>query len=678
MTNHIAKRCDCWTRSVLLASAVLLAVPAPAQTVSGPSAEEIIVTASKRNQNALELPASVTLFDGEALAVRRVERVEEIAQITPNLEVAEFSDGQYRLIYRGIGATGTSDNQNFSTAIDQVVVPYGRAYRLLDLAQVEVLRGPQGTLYGRNTNAGVINIVPNDGRNGAPATLVAYAGTGGIFATRGAFGGTVGDSGVFFRAAGRYETRDGFVTNAPSGRDDAHSGTNGTGRFTLGWESGPWLARLSFTYDEYSGNSDDLTPVVSPRTSIAPDIGTSDGRMVLPILTVRRSGPVDITSITAFASTRRNLLTSAVVSPVLIGQFDSYESFSQELRLNGAGGGLGWLIGAYYLSETNDFRSTLTLVPLNRQLVDQNQRRKTDAGALFGELSYDLASRWRVTAGARLAIERQNVDYTAAAGAAAQNARNTYRTFQPKLALAYLLDGDGQIYGSVNRGFRAGSVFIGNAGRRDVAYDPENSWQYELGYKQRFADGAASFEAAAFCIDWSNLQVQRSIITSTTPFTIATIVDNATSARSWGAEAALNWRTASGLALALRGGFTDARYRQYDPAPGTSFADNRIELVPEYSTTASASYTFAEVAEIGFDLTHNGPMFFDAANSSRQSGYTVLDARVAWTLGPVRLAVVGRNLFDEAYASRGLVNAGATFAHFAPPRTVTVEAGLTF
>lgn len=679
-SNQQASRQRHPIRAALLASPMLIAAPAAAQQARGDEAAQsvIVVTASKRDQGALDLPASVALYGGEDLAARRVEQVEQIAQITPNLDVAEFSDGQYRLIYRGVGATGTSDNQNFSTAIDSVVVPYGRAYRQLDLAQVEVLRGPQGTLYGRNTNAGVINLVTNDGRNGAPAEVAASYGSGETFGARAALGGELGESGFFVRAAGRYEKTDGFVTNDTLDREDAHRNENGTGRLTIGYESGDWLARLAFTYDEYDGLSDDLVPTASPRESIAPDIGTSDGRMILPVLTLKRSGPVDLTSVTAFASTRRNLVASAVVSPVLIGQFDSYDSFSQELRASGAGADIKWVAGLYYLHETNSFRSTMTFAPLDLVLLDQNQDRTTDAAAVFGELSYDVSSNWRVTMGGRFAVERQDVDYVAAAGASQQNARNTYRTFQPKLALSYLLGGEGQVYSSVNRGFRAGSVFIGNSGTRDVAYEPENSWQYEVGYKQRFANGAAGFEAAVFYIDWSDLQVQRSVITGTEPFTIATIVDNATSARSWGAEAALDWQAAPGLDLSLRGGFTDARYREYEPGPDLSYADNRIELVPEYSLTASASYAVADSFELGADLTHNGPMYFDAANSSRQDGYVVFDARIAWRAGPVRLAVVGRNLFDEDYAVRGLVNAGSTYAHFAPPRSVTVEAALTF
>ncbi|WP_442624539.1 TonB-dependent receptor [Parasphingopyxis sp.] len=645
-------------------------------------AEPIIVTANKRDQAELDVPTSLEVLSGETLTAARITRVEELAALTPNVDVAEFSDGQYRLIYRGVGATGTSDNQNFNTAIDSVIVPYGRAYRLLDIERVEVLRGPQGTLYGRNTKAGVINIVTNDGRTGAPARLVVSYGSRDTASLSAAAGGRIDNSDLFFRAAGRYERTDGFVTNPVLGRTDSHRNRNGTARATFGWEGGDWLVRAAITYDEYQGFSDDLTPIDTPRQSPAPDLGESDGRLILPVLTIERTGPITVSATTAFASTRRNLTVSAVISPVLIGQFDEYDSFSQELRLTGEtmlwNGPFEWIAGAYYLRERNVFRSTITFTPADFLLLDQWQERTTRAGALFGELVYDVADRWRITAGLRLAVENQDVDYRAAPTLPEENSEETYWTLQPKLALAYLLGGDGQIYATVTRGFRAGSVFIGNAPTRDVSYDPENTWQYELGYKRQFANGRFQLETAAFYIDWTDLQVQRSVITSTDPFTIGTIVDNAARARSWGSEASFEWRPANAANLFVRSGFTNARYRDYEPQPGLSFSDNRIESVPEYTLSVGGSWRPVEGLGAGVDLTHVGPMPYDAANSSIQSSYTLLNAQISYDFGPVRVALVGRNLFDEDYATRGIVAAGSTLAHFARPLTVTGEVNVRF
>lgn len=663
---------------LLLTSAV-----ATAQTVQ-PAGDpgDIVVTANKQVQREIDVPASLDVLSGAALAANRVTRIEDLAAALPNVDVAEFSDGQYRLIYRGIGATGTSDNQNFNTAIDTVIVPYGRAYRLLDLDRVEVLRGPQGTLYGRNTNAGVINIVPNDGRNGAPATISAAYGRGDTVNLSAAAGGKVDNSDFFYRLAGRYETTQGFITNSLLGKDDAHRGRNGTVRGILGWAAGPWLAKLSFTYDQYSGDSDDLVRLATPFVSRAPDIGRSSGRLLLPVLTVSHSdGAVDFTSTTAYADTRRDLTFSAVVSPVLLGQFDRYQSFSQEFRLNGktplGSANFEWVAGTYYLHETNPFRSTTTLTTLGLLLLDQNQKRTTDAYALFGEASYDLTAHWHITAGLRVGTEHQNVSYMASATAPQAVSRENYPTVQPKLVAAYRW-GDGQVYGSITRGFRAGSVFVGNAPARSPAYKDEGTWQYELGYKGRFADRRIGIEAAIFYIDWSDLQIQRSIISSTTPFAIVTVVDNATSARSWGGEASLDWKPVRDLTLFAKGGYTNARYRDYAPTPTTSYAGNRIEMVPDFSVALGGGWRPVTGLGMGADIARVGTMPFDAANSVTQHGYTLMNADLSYTTGPVRLAIVGHNLLDSAYANRGLVNAGSAYVHFADPRTVTGDVTLRF
>ena len=682
MSQPITRRHHAQLRlSALLGGAALL-LPAPlawAQDEPHGDDIEIIVTANKRDQVAIDVPASIDILSASELEAARVTRIEDLAGALANVDVAEFSDGQYRLIYRGIGATGTSDNQNFNTAIDNVIVPYGRAYRLLDLDHVEIMRGPQGTLYGRNTNAGVINMVTRDGRGDPPTTFSASYGTGETRSVSAAFGGE-SENGVFFRVAGRGERTNGFIENHLLGDDEAHSSDNGTLRATLGFESGPWLARLSLTYDEYDGKSDDLLPYTTPFVSNAPSIGASSGNMILPILTVAHEGrTVDFTSTTAFAATERNLTASAVISPLVLGQFDSYDSFSQEFRLNGQtnlfGGNLEWITGLYYLHETNPFRSTLVFGGMT--LLDQNQERTTEAYALFGEAVYDFTEHWRLTAGLRLGAEEQHVEYRASASAPLETSDETYPTVQPKLALAYRWN-DAQIYGSVTRGFRAGSVFIGNAPTLDPAYDEEETWQYELGYKAELADGRVNVEAALFYIDWSDLQVQRSVLTTTTPPSIATIVDNATSASSWGGEASISWTPIDDLTLSAAAGYTHARYEDYEPTPGVSYADHRIELTPEYSFSLGAGWRPAIGLGGGAEVRRVGPMMFDAANSIEQPAYTLLNADLSYAFENVRFSLVGRNLLDEAYANRGLVQAGAAYVHFADPQTITAEISASF
>ncbi|MEJ0041816.1 MAG: TonB-dependent receptor [Rhizomicrobium sp.] len=201
--------------------------------------------------------------------------------------------------------------------------------------------------------------------------------------------------------------------------------------------------------------------------------------------------------------------------------------------------------------------------------------------AQFGDGQYRLI--WQTTAGLRLADEQQKYDFVLSKGGALMHASQSYPAVQPKFALSYLPDKNSQIYASVTRGFRAGAVFVSNAVQDpgDPSYKQEGTWQYELGYKSLLDDGHLQLQASAFYIDWNNLQVQRSIL-SVSPPGIFTVVDNATSARSYGAEGEVSWLPIEGLQVCAKGGYTNARYLDFHPTPALDYSGNRIEEVPDF------------------------------------------------------------------------------------------------
>ena len=673
-------------RAAAFAAIAAASLPLPANAQFDEALEEtdadvIVVTAQKREQRAQDVAASLDVLTAAALENARLLDIADLASGIAGLDMAEFADGQYRLAYRGIGATGTSDNQNFSTAIDGVIAPYNNTYRLLDVERVEVLKGPQGTLYGRNTNAGVVSIVTRDGSEGDGGSVTVYGGSGETYGLRAALGGPLEESNLFFRLAGRYEQSEGFIENTVLGLDDAHATEDFTLRGTAGWDNGGWRIVGRLTYDRYDNNADNLVPVQTPRESIAPDLGTGYGQLVLPVVTIE--GPLlgaDFTSITAYASADRIARFSAVLSPVLLGQEDRFDSFSQEFRLAGDaplfGHASSWVAGLYLLDERHAFRSTTLFTPLNLLLLDQSQRQSTRAIALFGEAETELSPDWTLTTGLRLAFEDQEADYRVAAGAPLQSHSDDYTSLQPKLVLAWRPQDDMQIYGSVTRGFRAGSIFISNPG--DPGYDQEDVWQYELGLKGVFLDGALEIDAAAFYIDWTDMQIQRSVVLSTSPFQTGTVVDNASSARSAGFELGARYSPTDRLELFASASLTDAEYedfRTFDTLGNPlDYSGNRIELIPETALTAGAVYTHPSGVFASIDATHYGEMAYDAANTDFQSEYTTLNATLAYDAEAFRIALSGRNLTDEEYFTRGLVVAGAgTFGYPADPRTVMLE-----
>ncbi|MDR3510557.1 MAG: TonB-dependent receptor [Caulobacteraceae bacterium] len=642
--------------------------------------EAVVVTALKRPEPALAVPASMEVLSGQALVRTQVLNIENLGQVAPNVAVAQFGDGQYRLIYRGLGATGTSDNENFNVAYDGTIVPYGNAYRLLDLQQVEILRGPQGTLYGRNTNAGLINVVPRDGSVSAPTTADVFYGSFNTMGVSAATGGPLGDWGGFFRLAARGEQTDGYIDNRALRRSHTDQSKNGTVRATGGWEGGPWKFKVSLTYDRYLGDTDDLTPARTPYSSPAPDVGRSNGHLTMPIVTLSYKGDgYTFTSTTAFAEAARLLTFSSVVAPVLNGQFDRRDTLSQEFRFAGDANVLGrptdWVTGLFLMNENDAFTSTLNLThPANVSLVYQDQHENTRSAALFGEAVTSWSDHWKTTIGLRIADERQAYHYILSRTGALMASDQTYATVQPKFVLSYLPDRDSQAYASVTRGFRAGAVFVNNALQdpNNPSYKPENTWQYELGYKAQTDGGRLQWMADVFYIDWSDLQVQRSIL-SVSPAGVFSVVDNATRARSYGAEAEANWTPLNGLQVYAKAGYTNARYLDFHPTSALNYSGNRIEEVPESSLGMGFDYLSSTGLEVAGDVTRYGSMAYDAANSILQKPYTLLNASLAYNLRNWRVALSGHNLLDQRYANRGVTSGGQAYIHAAPPASAMVE-----
>lgn len=648
-------------------------------------ADTVVVTAQKRAQDPLDVSASLDVLTGAALADEQVFGIEELTQNIAGVNVAEFADGQYRLVYRGIGATGTSDNQNFSTSLDGVIVPYNRAFRLLDLERVEVLKGPQGTLYGRNTNAGVINIITQDGSHSGDSEIVAYGGSGETYGGRAAFGGTASEGGVFFRLAGRYEQSQGFVDNSVLSIDDSHATEDYTLRGTLGVDLGDWRVTSRLTYDSYDNNADNLTSIDTPWSSTAPDLGTSTGHMILPSLTIEgKLSGLDFTSISAYASTERDLNQSAVISPVLIGQLDMFESASQEFRLADDVAVFNmpasWVAGVYFLRERNKFVSTTVYTPFDLTLVDQAQTKTTSAVALFGELQVELSPTVSLTGGLRLAREDQDTDYRLAANTARTSISDSFTGLQPKAVLSWHPQVNYQTYVSATRGFRAGSVFISNP--IDPRYAQEDVWQYEAGFKGDFLDGQLSFEGAIFYLDWTDMQVQRSVVVSAEPFQIGTVVDNASSARSFGTEFEAHWTPVPSLEFFTTAAWTDAKYDTFQTVAangaGIDFSGNRIEYVPEYEAAIGGTFHHPAGLELSGSISRTGKMAFDSGNTAFQHPYTTLNASVAYDFERFRVSLVGRNLTDEGYFTRALVVTQGVFGYAGDPRTVMAEVSARF
>ncbi len=669
---------------------------AAASTSSGGQSPEIIVTAQRRSESIQDVPISITALGGETLAAAGIQDTESLSTLTPGLLVQRSVVGQIRI--RGIG------NENYTIAGDPGVAVHSdgvyvaRAaaglFDLFDVNRVEVLRGPQGTLYGRNATGGVINVIPN--------TPDASAFAGGMSASYGNYDAIRVDGfanvplaqGFALRVAGLGHWRDGFTRNTNAAARDRGFGRLDSKdvwalRGQIGYDDGgPFTARLTIenTNDnsnlpaykylnrpdalptaDFGGGADAFDPenirVVNQAFELnLPGTTRSVGSDADVFKTTQFGaalhlgydiGAVTLSSITGYRRTKFNWLNDGDGSDVFYVNYiqqDDTEQFSQEIQLSGGGDRLEWLLGGFLFHESGDSFIALPF-PFGADLpfyITIDGTAETDAYAAFGELRYRLTDRLTATIGGRYSTEKRKAAYRyeinfGAPFVANPDLEDTFNAFTPRVVLNYEASEDVNLYASATRGFKSGGF---NLLAIQPGFDPEKLWSFEGGVKTSFADRRGSLNASLFYTDYKNVQVQQIV-------NLQSVLTNAAAATIKGAEVELAYRAPTGFEAGATLAYLDATYDQFctgDPTQPTApidagctaanpidLADNRFPRAPKWTLSGMLGYTFdlgmsGSVALRG-DLRYQSLTYFTQFNRPliSQEGYALANARITWT-----------------------------------------------
>lgn len=620
-------------------SALALAAPAYAQDAppAGDDSTEIIVTAQKREQNLLEVPLAIQAISGAQLEEEGKKELNDLIESIPGASsVSRTAPGFETIQIRGI-ASGTTGDATVGYYVDDV--PYSvpnlqlaPPSRLFDLQRVEVLRGPQGTLYGQGAMGGTIRMVTaapdyNDILGRAQLEASDTSGGEASYAADGVFNMPIVKDTVALRVSGGYESVGGFadlarpaagggfavtrkdVNNQESWNIRAKLGIRPSDNVTI--ELGAWRVENDL---DFRNTMDSADP---PRYN---DTTGPDGRpnyiatnlTLLSAVVNADFGGAKLTSSTSYIDSLLDFDASFLTSPVFGSGFlrnDSRfktTSFTQELRLASPGTGpFNWLIGGYYSDGKIKSDICLGLIvpcaaPFPPFNINSTGKIDTRAFAIFGELSYALFDeRLVATVGGRyFEDKRKTAGFDRYTNAATPSQKGTFDTFNPRFNLSYKLSDDFLVYGNVAKGFRSGSfqtpaqaasasAALGIA--IPTAIQPDKVWSYEVGAKGKVADGLLTIDAAVYQIDWTNIQLQ------TTINGVATL-SNGGDARSKGIDLGLILRPVRGLSLQAVGNINETEFTSVLPAivalnplaaPGS-----RVPGVPKSSLSLSAGYTW--------------------------------------------------------------------------------------
>lgn len=730
-----------FARTALAAAVMGGAAAANAQN----ALEEIVVTAQKREQGLQDVPISIQAYTGDQLEDFNLEELQLVAVRTPNMAFSR-AGGEAQIYIRGIGTNIFGVGVDPSVAVHQDGVYFGRTNmaltQLLDIERVEILRGPQGTLYGRNTTGGAINLIsrmPSDEPEGYVQALIGNFSRKELTA---AYGGPINDQ-WGFRIAGRWSDDDGFTDDLdPAGENEIDDQQVKAWRGIVTFDPSDRV-RLSLIADrtEFDSGNRAIRPLDNlgaaevlgslPLGDFDETRNNLDTYFDWDMTGATFNAEFDLndawtlTSISGYRKYESDFLFNTDGTEIDVTRsnfkYDS-EQFSQELRFASSGfDRWNFIGGLYYLHENKSGalglvraggRPFFATVPGSTGSFIIPEDNDLDAYAIFGQATFDVTDQLALTFGLRYSKEEKE-DLTSVGAVfdllglespqeplvfGTRQTEDDWSDVTPEIGLEYQLNDDVLLYGKIAQGFKSGGF---NAFDTNPSFDEEEITSFEVGFKSDLADGTVRLNGALFTYDYQDLQVSTFI-------NGLTLTTNAAEATVNGGELELQWVPAGAPNLQISGGLSvlDAEYDEFVDRQGNNpdgtprvldLTGNTLPNAPDFKFNLGVEYDIelgnGQLLTLNGQISHQDDVFFTQFNEPvvGQDSFTLVDGRVAYQVNEnLEVALFGRNLTDEEYfqnvvrftstsdAIRDPLGIGNALGYPAPGRTYGLQAMYRF
>ncbi|MGH6614570.1 TonB-dependent receptor [Sphingomonas sp.] len=672
-------------------AAVPVAAPAaePAQDAAPDAAaqegaNDIIVTAQRRDQRLQDVPISITALTSSELTGRGITSTHDIAQSVTGMTITE-SGGYVQPFIRGVGSTVTNLGEPGSAAtyIDGVYMPTvnGQLYELANVDSIQVLKGPQGTLFGRNANTGAIIITTRQPQQEAAGSFTAGFGNFNSVKLNGFLTGGLAE-GIAISLAGNYDRHDGWFHNLnPANGAGARIGDSE--RYTL---RGAILiepsSTLKITLSADGSHGDDASPIIlqpingyqgyvpgglrpyAPYDYIGNEnIRYLTGQWGLSGKIDWDLGSVSLVSTTAF----RHYLSKSVfydsdTTPARLSAINNRDvgnNLTQELLLSSNGSGaFSWVVGGFYLRQNGKLDPLRIYSGAGSTTIEVQQI--TEAFAGFADATLKLG-KFEITGGLRYSNETKTISGQSNGIPVLTDESHTWNAFTPRAVLAYHPDHDTMVYASFSRGFKSGA-FNANALSK-VPINPESVDAYEIGAKLSPMPGV-TINGSVFHYNTKDLQVQ-----ALNPNTNLIELRNAAKVRSNGADLDIVYSPSRELNLKLGVSYLNAKFTEFKNAqvfvPSDIVKDGRnmtriVDVTgkrnvrsPDWTINFAADYK-VEMSNGGsivpsFNVYYSSRFYWTTDNRIAEPSHVVANASVTWNLPGDRFSVTvwGRNITDE-------------------------------
>lgn len=661
------------------------------------TADEVVIQAFKKNDDITIRPVSATLLTDQTIKDRNINSIKEIGSYVPNLFIPDYGSKLTSPAYiRGIGSRVNAP----SVGLYVDGIPYfDRStfdFSLNDIDRIEVLRGPQGTIYGRNTMGGIINVYTKSPFKYKETNLSLSAGNYDSYKAEASHYGNINNT-FGYSIAGNVSHSGGYFTNQFTGKK-ADPVDAAAGRIRLSWRVNPQLyIHLTSAY-EYSDQGGYPYGIYHPENNTVDPVNYNHPsfyrrNVSTSGLNVAYSNDnVQISSQSSFQffDGHQGIDQDFTPNDLYYVNFSQLQRmFSQEFNIKSKGHNkYQWQFGAFGFyqdySTYNDIdtktTSTHTLQDISNPIRGAALYHQSTINDLFTDgLSLIL--------GLRYDWEQPKM-HTIVHSVKSQNnpiqtmnvrAEDHFTQFTPKASLQYRFTNDEIVFASVSKGYKAGGFNTTVERDEDRAFKPEESWNYEIGTKASCLDKLIYTELTLFYIDWRDQQISQ-----TQPSGRGFLLRNAGRSSSKGLELTMHINPLENLSVQLTYGYTHAKFKKYTVNDTLSYANNYLPMVPSNTFSATANYTinlrntFLDKIILNGQYVGLGKLYWNEDNKGEQPYYGVFNGKVSFVSKKISIDLWAKNIGGKEYISYYFSSMGKTFAQAGKPFTFGTNINLKF
>lgn len=665
--------------------------------------DSVTVTANKIEENIQDVPQSITVIDEEILKEKNIDSISKVIDEIPNMDAVQENAFGTNVNFRGLNTSLFTNNNPVVIYIDGVPTTDRYSYQasLTNAKRVEVLRGPQGTLYGKDAIGAVINIVTNDTPETLTGSIGAEYGSNNYMKTDLNISAPLIDDKLYGGINGSFKKDDGWVTNTYNNDDKAAKGEEKNINLYLKYKATDRLdMKISLSKEQREdyfidgGSVDSSIPIN--------DISRDDFENVSFDFPTYDDIDINAQSLSLnymfddfdlnFVSTRRNAKVdgiydsdySDVATSLGLSQFNDNDTttYTNELRLSNNDGDIRWVAGLYYDDEKREqgpygyesYYYGATYYSNVDSVTDSNTK------AIFGQTMIPFAENFELTLGGRYQQIEKEIDASAEStwggapfSAFDLNGKKDWNVFLPKVALAYKPNEDLTTFASISKGYMPGgfNYFPASSNVDDNTFDPQQSINYEVGLKGLVGD--LSYTASIFYMDIKDIHVY-------TNDGFNWYTSNAKKAHSYGLELEGTYFLSDTIDISSSLGLIKAKYDDYDGGSVT-YDGEKVQNTPTHTASVTLNYKNPNGFYGFLNIQNRGKTnFYDSVNSkfTEADGYTIGNVKIGYKFSDWDIYAYINNITDEEYITTYISKSDLSVAAFNEPRFIGIGARYSF